>query len=211
VQVPDVVGRTAEEANQILTEAEFIVDQVSAESDSVEEGRVIEQNPPAGDEVPPGTTVTITVSSGTGTVAVPSVAGLSEAEARSILEAADLTVGSVQQEANGDIPAGNVIRSDPGQGAEVAPGSSVTLIVSSGPERVVVPSVEGVDESTARSQIENVGLVVQITDQQVANPGQDGVVLSQSPGSGAQANPGDTVSLVVGRFREPEVPGDDGG
>jgi serine/threonine-protein kinase len=211
VQVPDVVGRTAEEANQILTEAEFIVDQVSAESDSVEEGRVIEQNPPAGDEVPPGTTVTITVSSGTGTVAVPSVAGLSEAEARSTLEAADLTVGSVQQEANGDIPAGNVIRSDPGQGAEVAPGSSVTLIVSSGPERVVVPSVEGVDESTARSQIENVGLVVQITDQQVANPGQDGVVLSQSPGSGAQANPGDTVSLVVGRFREPEVPGDDGG
>ena len=205
--MPDVVGRTAEEANQLLTEAGFIVDQVSAESDSVEEGHVIEQNPAAGDEAGRGTTVTITVSSGTGTVAVPSVAGQSEADARNTLQGAGLTVGSVQQEASTDVPPGNVIRSDPGQGAEVAPGSSVNLIVSSGPERVVVPSVQGVDESTARSQIENVGLAVQITDQQVATPGQDGIVLSQSPGSGTQVDPGTTVSLGVGRFREPEIPG----
>ena len=85
-----------------------------------------------------------------------------------------------------------------------------TLIVSSGPQHVAVPPVEGLDEQNARTQIEGAGLAVQISDQQVANPGQDGIVLSQSPGSGTQVDPGSTVSLVVGRFREPEIPGDDG-
>jgi len=42
------------------------------------------------------------------------------------------------------------------------------------------------------------------------NPGQDGQVLSQSPGAGSQANPGDTVTVVIGRFREPELPPDPG-
>ncbi len=210
VEVPDVVGDPAAQASQELTAAGFVVDQVSAESDSVEEGHVIEQNPAGGFEAAPGATVTITVSSGAGTVTVPSVAGQSEADARNTLQGAGLTVGSVQQEASTDVPPGSVIRSDPGQGAEVAPGSSVTLIVSSGPQQVAVPPVEGLDEQNARTQIEGAGLAVQISDQQVANPGQDGIVLSQSPGSGTQVDPGATVSLVVGRFREPEIPGDDG-
>jgi len=205
VLVPNVVGKPAQEANQILTDAGFVVEQQFAENDEVEEGVVFEQSPPAESEQAPGSTVTIVISSGAGTVTVPSVAGLPEADARAALEGAGLTVGSVQQAASNDVPAGNVIRSEPGQGAEVAEGTAVTLIVSSGPERVSVPNVEGLNEQAAQSQLANVGLSAQITDQQVANPGQDGVVLSQSPGAGTQVNPGATVSLVVGRFREPEI------
>ncbi|HEX6568311.1 MAG TPA: PASTA domain-containing protein, partial [Acidimicrobiales bacterium] len=205
VKVPNVEGMTAREANEALTEAGFIVNQVPVEDDSVEEGRVVSQDPKGDTEAAKGATVTINVSTGAGTVAVPSVAGLSEGDARAALEGAGLAVGSVTQEASGDVPAGSVIRSDPAQGAQVPKGQSVNLIVSSGPDKVSVPGVEGLSEDNATSQLENAGLSVETSDEQVSNPGQDGKVLSQSPQAGTQANPGDTVHLVIGRFREPEI------
>ncbi len=89
------------------------------------------------------------------------------------------------------------------------PTQTITLIISSGVETVQIPRVENLDEAIARSQLENAGLSVSTSDQQVDNPGQDGKVLSQSP-QGGQANRGDTISLVIGRFREPEIPPDEG-
>ncbi len=205
VTVPDVTNMPATEANQTLVAAGFIVNQVPVENNEVDEGLVISQDPAANQQVPPGSPVTINVSSGAGTVAVPSVAGQTEADARATLQAAGLTNVTTQQQASTDVAAGSVISSNPAQGAEVAPGDTITLIVSSGPEPVSVPGVEGLSEDNARTQLESAGLVVQISDEQVDNPGQDGRVLSQSPQAGQQANPGDTVNLVVGRFREPEV------
>src|SRR5690606_8840729 len=79
VAVPDVRGMTVTEASQALSAAGLLLgEQVQVESDEVEEGRIVEQDPPAGQEVPPGTAVTVQVSSGAGTVAVPDVTGQTE-------------------------------------------------------------------------------------------------------------------------------------
>ena len=207
VVVPDVVGMTETEANQTLVAAGFIVKPVPQENAEVEEGLVISQDPGANAEAPPNSTVTINVSSGAGTVTVPEVAGQSEATARATLQQAGLTNVSVTQEASNDVPSGTVIRSDPGAGADVAPDQAITLVVSSGAEQVTVPGVQGLSQENAQAALEGSGFSVQVTDQDVLNPGQDNQVLSQTPAANAQANPGDTVTIFVGRFREPEVPG----
>jgi hypothetical protein len=66
-------------------------------------------------------------------VAVPVVAGLSLADARNALIAANLTPGQTSEHSD-SVPAGQVIRSEPAAGKPVAPGSVVVLVVSSGPE-----------------------------------------------------------------------------
>jgi serine/threonine-protein kinase len=212
VVVPDVTGMTATEANQALVAEGFIVNSVPEENDEVEEGRVISQDPAGNAEVPPGSTVTITVSSGSGTVSLPDVTGQSEASARDALRQAGLTNVSVQQQASDDVPSGSVIGSDPGPGSEVTRNQTITLIVSSGVEQVTVPGVQGLSEENAKSALESSGFSVQVTDQGVSNPGQDGQVLTQTPTANSQANQGDTVTIYVGRYREPENPGGgDGG
>ena len=101
-----------------------------------------------------------------------------------------------------------MIRVNPGEGTEAAPDQAITLVVSAGQERVPVPGVEGLNEQNARSQLENAGLAVSVSTQDVANPGQDGRVISQSPGPGQQVDRGSTVNIIVGRL---SVPGGGGG
>jgi serine/threonine-protein kinase len=211
VPVPDVRNKPQQEATTELTTAGFIVNAVPVESNEVEEGLVVSQDPEAGAEAAPGATVTINVSSGSGTIQVPDVAGRSEADARAALQQAGFTNIASQQEASNDVPAGSVVRSDPGGGAEVAPDQQITLFVSSGPQKVNVPGVEGRTEDNARNLIEGAGLSVEVVDEDVADPGQDGRVLGQTPPANTQVDANSTVTIVVGRFREPEDPPGGGG
>jgi eukaryotic-like serine/threonine-protein kinase len=210
VQVPDVRNMTQQEATAALSDLGLNANVVPEENNEVEEGRVFEQDPAAGAEAAPGSQVTIKVSSGSGTIAVPQVAGMPEAQARATLADAGFPNITTRQEASQDIPPGSVISSEPQQGAEVSADTTITLVVSSGREAVSVPRVEGLTQENATSQLQNAGLEVAVTDQDTPDPSQDNVVISQSPGPNAQANRGDTVTLVVGRFREPEItiPGD---
>ena len=208
VVVPDVVGMAQSEASQTLTGAGFVVNAVPEENDDVPEDVVISQDPPGNAEVAPNATITIKVSSGSGTIPIPDVAGQSEATARANLNSAGFTSITVANEASGDVPAGNVIRVDPAPGTEVPANQAITLVISSGREQATVPPVEGLNEQNARSQIEAAGLVVSVSEQDVSNPGQDGRVLSQSPVANQQVNRGDTVNIVVGRLAVPDPGGD---
>jgi eukaryotic-like serine/threonine-protein kinase len=205
VPVPDVVGKTQEEADNILSDAGFVVVPQQEENDAPP-GQVFEQSPSANSPAAPESTVTIKVSSGPGTQPLPDVTGRSEADARSALEGFSI---QTRQEASNDVPAGNVIRTEPAANTQVAPGSQVTLVLSSGREQVSVPQVQGLTEDNARAQLQ--GFDVQIQEQQTFNPQEDGIVASQNPTAGTQVDQGSTISLVVMRFREIEIPGGPGG
>ncbi len=97
VVVPDVVGMAQSEASQTLTAAGFVVNAVPEENDDVPEDVVISQDPPANAEVAPNATITIKVSSGSGTIPIPEVTGQSEATARANLNSAGFTSISVHQ------------------------------------------------------------------------------------------------------------------
>jgi eukaryotic-like serine/threonine-protein kinase len=141
------------------------------------------------------------VSSGMGLIAIPDVTNQSENTARSNLQRAGFTNIQSRQESSGDVAPGNVVRTDPPAGQEIAAGDPITLIVSSGAERVPVPQVQGLTEANARTALENAGLQANVQSQPVPNQNQDGIVVQSAPTAGTQVDRGSTVTLFVGDFQ----------
>jgi beta-lactam-binding protein with PASTA domain len=205
VPVPNVVGQTQDEATRILQEQDFLVQAEPIETDAVEEGQVAEQNPPADQQVEPGSTITIRISSGPGSVPVPDVSGQDEATATNNIVAAGLSVSGRGEESSDTVAEGMVIRTEPAAGTPVERNSGVEVVVSTGRGQVGVPNVVGLQEEQARSQLEGAGFTVNVTDNPTFNPQEDGVVASQTPTEGTQADANSTVNIVVNRFREQET------
>jgi serine/threonine-protein kinase len=129
VTVPDVTGKTKEEAASILQQNGLKLGKVTTKSsDTVAKGRVISQNPGSGSALQAGKTVDITVSSGKALTTVPSVVGLSQADAEDALRRAGLNPQVVQDPTCFDA-SGNVCRQDPAAGQQVVEGSTVTIYV----------------------------------------------------------------------------------
>lgn len=128
-------------------------------------------------------------------VAVPQVVGLPEADAKAALEGAGLVV-SVQTAASSEVAAGTVMSSDPAAGTSLAPGSTVTIVVSTGPELVAVPDVSGLSEADAMAALQGAGFTVEIQSEDSLDVAQ-GVALRTEPTAGEAVQAGSTVTLVV--------------
>jgi eukaryotic-like serine/threonine-protein kinase len=126
VTVPDVEGRTVNQAQNALLEAGLRVRIREEASDDVAANRVISQNPEAGISVAQGTQVTITVSTGPARVEVPDVIGNTEAQARATLESRGLQV-EVEYEPHSEN--GTVLNQDPPRGTQVERGTTVTILI----------------------------------------------------------------------------------
>lgn len=199
VVVPNVVGASLEEARGVLEDAKLIVRILEAASDTVPAGSVIAQSPSAGVELKPGSTVEITVSTGQEQGAVPNLVGMDLTNAENTLIAADMTLGPVSEEPN-DAPQGQVVAQSPAAGAAAPAGTAVSVVVSTGPASVPVPSVVNLARGDAEGQIANAGFAVSTQEAAVSDPGQDGIVISQNPASGTSKPKGSTVTIVVGRY-----------
>lgn len=136
--VPNVTGMPEADATATLQGAGFTVSVQQSNDPNVAEGLVIAQSPAAPSQAEQGSAVTIVVSLGAGEVDVPDVVGQDEASARADLEAAGFVV-TVTEQSDLTVPAGDVISQDPG-GGQAPPGSTVTIVVSTGPE--IVPPVD---------------------------------------------------------------------
>ena len=202
IAIPDVAGKSLDFARAKLTKAGFEVEVERSESSSVRSGRVIETEPSANSTLPPGGTVTVVVSAGTKTVAVPSVVGLNRIDAAAEVEDAGL-VANLESE-NADEPEGQVIRQLPAAGTPLAEGEQVTIVYSTGAGTIVIDNYVGLSEDFAVRDLEGLGLDVDVRTQAVESETDDGIVLTQSPPSGARLSAGDRVSLVVGEYVAPE-------
>jgi serine/threonine-protein kinase len=151
--VPEVVGLNAGDAEVELRVAKFVVETQLQENPDIEPNIVFAQDPEAGEEIEEGATVTIFISKGAETEQVPRLEGLTLEEAEERLEALDLR-NDVVREPSDVVPAGQVIRSEPPENAEVNTGSQVVLFVSQGPDQVEIPLLTGqqVDAATAIMQ-----------------------------------------------------------
>jgi serine/threonine-protein kinase len=212
-EVPDVAGSTVAEAQATLREANF--DNVSQEqqaSEDVEEGQVIETDPPAGDEVPVDEEIVLYVSSGPDAVEIPSVEGQSESEATSTLSDAGFENVNPQPRADDSVPEGQAIGTDPSAGESVAPDTEITLLVSSGPNQVQVPDLVGMTREGAESALAQRDLSASFSEEP-STQGPVGTVIRQDPGSGQSVAPGSTVNVVLATepaTQEPP-PDEDGG
>jgi serine/threonine-protein kinase len=196
VQVPQVVGTQLVFGKAILENKGFKVQVTTVVSDQ-QRDKILRQDPQPNTKVDEGSTVSLTVSGGPGQASVPSVDGLTQSQARKKIEAAGFKV-TVSREASDTIPQGTVTRTAPPAGTQIDKGSTVALFVSSGPQKVTVPSVVGQSQDAASAELSNLGLKVSIVQQDSATE-TEGTVLSQDPGAGSLAARGATVTLTVAR------------
>jgi serine/threonine-protein kinase len=139
--------------------------------------------------------VSVFVSSGAESVAVPNVVHKPSAEAVKILTQKGLQPAT-QGEPSETVGKGLVVSTDPTAGVGVQIGSPVTVFVSSGPREASVPSVTGEPQASATATLSAAGLKVTSVKREVAEPAP-GTVISQSPAAGTQVKAGSSVTIAV--------------
>lgn len=132
----------------------------------------------------------------TNALTVPNVVDMSYDRAVEALQGEQLTASRVNQP-DEKIAAGNVISSTPAAGTNVTAGQQVTLYVSTGPDTATVPTLDGINETEARTALTNAGLTVGSIRRQNDAALAAGTVISATAEAGTEIAKGTTVNLVV--------------
>lgn len=197
VKVPNVTGLMYDEAIQRLSQAGFKGEQGEQRfNNSAPKMTVLAQTPPPGAQEAIGSSITLVVSGGQRTAAVPPVVGMTKIEAQAVLEKEGFDVGDVT-EAPSDSPRGTVIQMRPAAGAQVSVPSAISLVLSGGAVAIQMPSLIGRDVEEARQTLVQLGVRdVKVMWDPMAL-GTHGTVVGQSPLAGATLVPGSGVQLRV--------------
>jgi serine/threonine-protein kinase len=198
VKVPNVVGQDVNQAVATLAGL-GLNPNIARVYSTAQQDTVTAQQPHAGDSVPKGSNVRINVSRGAKPVQVPDVTGQPFANAKSALQGQGFKVQRVEVQSD-QYPKGVVVASDPPAGSSVSKGATVTLSVSKGPATTQVPDVRGQSQADATQILEGAGLTVAVVQDFVTDPSQDGIVTSQDPAPGADAQSGEVVTIHVGKL-----------
>ncbi|MDO4400559.1 MAG: Stk1 family PASTA domain-containing Ser/Thr kinase [Coriobacteriia bacterium] len=195
--VPDVSGKTLEQATEELTEVGYSVGKTSeVYSDTVEAGLVVSTDPAAGKTAEKGSRIGITLSKGKEQVSVPDVAGSTEDSAKEALSSAGLKAKAGSSEYSDDVKKGRVIRTEPAAGEKVDKGSEVTYVLSKGANTKEVPWVTGQTQDTAYTNLENAGFTVNIVEDYSDDVDED-VVIWQDPAGETKQKKGTTITICV--------------
>jgi eukaryotic-like serine/threonine-protein kinase len=199
IDVPKVTGLQAGEARDRLDRAGFENVEVERERSLAELDQVLRQDPDPGEQAARDDTIVLVVSDGPGEVRVPSVRGLTRAQALRELRRSDLRA-TIARRASANIDAGLAVGTSPSGGETVQRRSNVRLFVSSGPQSVTVPNVFGLSLDSATKRLEDLGLTYRIDREQSDEPEDE--VIGQDPEQGATLDPGGTVALTVAQPAE---------
>ena len=197
VTVPNVVGKDEATARAAIEAAGLTVGTVTeASSDTVTSGLVISQTVAANTKTAKGTKVNLVLSSGPSSVKVTDVIGHEQSRAEQELAAAGFQV-SVKEAYSSDVRPGLVISTTPDRGTPAKPGSTVTMTVSQGKEKVTIPSVSvGMTYEAAAEKLEDAGFTGTISEATESSDSVgSGFVTRYSP-SGT-VDPDGTVTIYV--------------
>ena len=198
VTVPSLAGRSVDQARAQLTADGFTVKlAVGVYSLTYPRDDVVSVSPAPGTSLAKGAVVTIVPSRGPQPLPVPAISDVTVAQAKKRLLDKGFQVGATEiQRYDEKIAAGRVIGTKPGAGQMAPERSKIALIVSKGPAPVAVTSVVGKQLAQATSLLQSQGFVVAV-QHRFSDTVPIGQVMQQNPKSGAQLQPGNTVSLVV--------------
>lgn len=198
VEMISVVGMNVEEAKNALSDLGLGTTVTREESDTAAVDEVISQNVGEGDVIPKHTTIELIVSSGSNGIAVSSVVGLSEEDAKKTLSTAGFNV-IVTSESSDSVEAGKVISQDPTADTKIEVGATVTLSVSSGPAtvNVKVPDLRGMTESAAKDKLATLNLKCGTVSEAYSDTVSAGCVISQSYSADAEVAEGTSVNIQL--------------
>ncbi|MGO9639863.1 MAG: PASTA domain-containing protein [Candidatus Acidiferrales bacterium] len=198
VEMPSVVGKSASEAKKDFESKQLdmkIVDRVFSEMPVNE---VIQQSPPAGEELKTGQEVHVVLSLGPQTISVPSVMGQSLHAAQIQLLQAGLQLGVVSTCYLPGLTADAVVAQDP-PGGNRAAAPRVDLLISQGdrPAAYVMPALVGLNEVDVGRILDSAGLHVAQISYAPAAQAARGAIVQQTPAAGTRIETDAAVSIVV--------------
>ena len=197
VPVPAVAGLSESAATTALNREGLKVVSERQNHPTVPRGGAIETDPSAGTDVAKGDTITLFVSLGPATGEVPDVVGATYDDAAIELRRAQF---APQKElVFSDKPVDEVVDQNPGAGATVDQGTTVTLKVSKGQDLVEVPALSLQSETEAERLLEEAGLVLGNTTPRETTKREPGLVLAQTPKRGVTAPRGSAVDVVLSK------------
>lgn len=211
VKVPDLEGKTQEDARKALKDAGLDGGNATQEdSATIAKDRVIYTTPLAGTSVERGTTVDLVIS--TGKASVPDVTGQDEATAKKAIEDAGLKFKRGDDVTSADVEQGKAVSSDPAAGSSASAGDTVTVHFSSGAgatptptptAMVTVPTnLNGKTVEDATKELQKVGLTVGFQSPQSSEKVDSGKVIGTDPQAGTQVPTGSSVNLTVSTGKE---------
>jgi beta-lactam-binding protein with PASTA domain len=199
VAVPSVIGATLAAATSAIEGKDLVVGAQSTQASStVAAGKVISQSPSAGASVAAHSAVNVVLSSGPAPVqvSVPALEGLAESAATTALTKAGLAAGAVTSQASASVAAGKILSQSPAAGTKAAKGSSVSLVMSTGPALVTTPKVVGLTKAAAIAALQSAGESLGAVTT-AANSLPSGEVISQTPAANTQEAKGTAVRLII--------------
>ena len=176
-------------------------------NESVDAGKIIAQSPEGDRKLEAGGTITVTISRGARSFALPDYRNTEARQAKIELGRLGITCVEGTPEYSDEVENGYVIRMDPAPGTMLTEGDSVTLVVSKGPEFVMVPMPDlmGCSESEALTRLEANGLTWDEPTYEEAD-GTPGLVIWQSVEAGTEIEQGSAIQFKLSK--EPEKPAD---
>jgi beta-lactam-binding protein with PASTA domain len=203
--LPNVVGKTFEDASAILQKAGFPAQQGETRFHrTVPANVVLQEDPPAGSRQKRGTTVVLALSGGQRSAEVPVTTNMSQQQARISIENTGLTLGTVTEQL-AEQPRGLVIASSPPAGTKVQLPGEVNIMLSKGPATVQIPDLYGRSVGEARSMIEQLGLRIAGISRDTSSLQPENTVIRQQPAAGQTVSAGGAVGLTVSHFPPPPV------
>jgi serine/threonine-protein kinase len=198
VTVPDVVGKTVDEAVRDIQDVGLIADTTERRfTNDVAEDVIISQNYKPGEELKEGFTVKLIVSNGAIQAIIPNVVQQDLTKAKVMIENEKFEVGDVTY-TFGDLPAGTVVSQSPKSGIRADESTPVDLVVSQGPEikTVLVPNVSGKTIREAESELNALSLKLGSIEYELNDDFEQGIIISNE-GVGKSYTQGSEVAVIV--------------
>ena len=203
--LPNVVGKTFEDASAMLQKAGFPAQQGETRFHrTIPANVVLQEDPPAGSRQKRGTAVVLALSGGQRSAEVPVTTNMSQQQARISIENTGLTLGTVTEQL-AEQPRGLVIASAPPAGTKVQLPGEVDIVLSKGPATIQVPDLYGRSVGEARSMIEQLGLRIAGISRDTSSLQPENTVIRQQPAAGQTVSAGGPVGLTVSHFPPPPV------
>ena len=199
VVVPSTVGGSYDEAVATFTPLGLTAVILEKRFDEeIAKGRIIESVPPGGGKVEAGGSVKLIISKGPERYTIPSVAGLTPEAAQSAVTKFPLSIGTITEVFNSEIPKGFVISATPTSGTNVKRDTKVNLLVSKGIEQIALASYVGKSGEQALNELTEAGFNVE-SGYAFNETTPELAVISQSPAGGVSVNKGGTVKILISK------------
>ena len=205
VEVPDLTGSSQTEALNDLQSLGFKVGIENSAHPDVPEGSVIRTQPPANTSTNPDTLVTIIVSVGPEAYPIPYVVDLETERAIYVIEESGFTIGQKIEVNDDNVPIGFIISQNPMAGKKMGPGSTVDLVISSGPSLIELGDLSRKSVEDATQILETLGLEFE-TLEEYSEDIEEGLVSGTLPEAGEIITPDDVVTVIVSLGIKIEVP-----